>query len=270
MPKPQNFCIFCGEPGITREHIWADWLKEFIPREMTEHRTQRANVDPFEIDEVIVKRRSGDPHSRRIPCVCGRCNSGWMSGLQEDARPFLVPLLKAQPVRLHRVAQRTLAAWAAMTLMVAEHVDTDLIAVSEEDRRHLLGTKTAPKTWRIWAGAHAVQQFPLYSHNVLEFVGKRPDEIGHEKSAAPNTQTSTICVGRNLLFHAMSSSVAHHIIRRWPIPEQVSVGLRQIWPIRVGTAFWPPNQRLKDSGVDLLANHFFNASNMYVRASRSR
>ena len=32
--KPPGRCIFCGKVGLTKEHMWADWLRSYIPREL--------------------------------------------------------------------------------------------------------------------------------------------------------------------------------------------------------------------------------------------
>lgn len=29
-PLPQT-CAFCGDTDLTREHVWADWLKAYLP-----------------------------------------------------------------------------------------------------------------------------------------------------------------------------------------------------------------------------------------------
>ena len=30
--ESQGRCIFCGGTGLSKEHIWSDWLKSLIPR----------------------------------------------------------------------------------------------------------------------------------------------------------------------------------------------------------------------------------------------
>lgn len=127
--KPPGKCIFCGGHGLTKEHMWADWLRAYIPRAATEHHTQ-SKVVYLEKDETSLHRRTGDPHSRRIRCVCLSCNNGWMSELQEDAKPFLVPMLKGERITLHRRAQTILASWIGMTVIVAEHVDQENVGAA--------------------------------------------------------------------------------------------------------------------------------------------
>ena len=93
--RPPGRCIFCGGGGLSKEHMWADWLHAYIPRIAPEHRT-RSTLIHLENQEISTQRRAGDPHSRRIRCVCGPCNNGWMSALQEKTKPFMVPMLKVK------------------------------------------------------------------------------------------------------------------------------------------------------------------------------
>src|SRR5947208_778698 len=60
--KPPGKCIFCGGRGLTKEHMWADWLRPYIPREMQEHRSASSIFSLTDVEEVIT-RRTGDPHA---------------------------------------------------------------------------------------------------------------------------------------------------------------------------------------------------------------
>src|SRR5262244_643154 len=104
-------CIFCEGVPLTGEHMWADWLRAYIPRTMSEHLAGAKFDTPGKPPQIKIRRRTGDPHARKNKCVCGPCNSGWMNDLQKAARPFLVPLLMGQKVSLHRKAQTALATW---------------------------------------------------------------------------------------------------------------------------------------------------------------
>jgi hypothetical protein len=270
-PKRANLrgpgrCIFCGESGITHEHIWADWLREFIPREMRYHQTRSADVYLDRPDDVSIQRRTGDPHARRVYCVCKTCNSGWMSQLQEQVRPFLVPILTSEKITLHRRAQKTLASWAAMMTMAAEYMDPSKVAIPQTDRTHLLREGEPSDHCRIWIAAHRREHYYLFSHHVVEFspeeeIKRTPNALSKE----PNAQTTTACIGEHLLVHVLSSYVNRAIVRQWKLPPQVSPVIHQIWPIRTSTVSWPPASALNDLGIRLLADQFFEASVAFAR-----
>jgi hypothetical protein len=149
-PKRANLrgpgcCIFCGAFGLTHEHLWADWMKEFLPRTQQYHIARKADVGAFTDERVELHRRTGDLYSRRVYCVCKPCNTGWMSQMQEKAKPYLVPMLRRQPIVHHRRAQTVLSAWVTMMTMVAEHVYRDKIAIPQCDRDFLRAHRKPPK-----------------------------------------------------------------------------------------------------------------------------
>lgn len=258
--RGQGRCIFCGSTGLTKEHMWADWLRSYIPRELTGHRVRVSTIHFDQSKEETIFQRTGDPHSRRIRCVCLPCNTGWMSRLQENAKPFLIPPLRGEGSGFHRRAQTAVSAWIAMMVMVAEHIAQGQVAIAQSDRNYLREHGVAPPHWRIWIAKHARKTYPLFTHNVMSFGTKEEFErLGGITAKVPsNTQTTTICLGKYLLVHIMSSDVAWSIVRRLPPPPPIADAFNQIWPIKTGTLRWPGGGTLNDAGIDLVANDFFN------------
>jgi hypothetical protein len=265
-PNPPGRCIFCDRLGVTKEHMWADWLRNYIPRELDRHTVALQKVHLTETERNF-ERRTGDPHSRRIKCVCRQCNNVWMSQLQEAAKPYLVPILTGNTVTLHRNGQTTLAAWTAMMVMVAEHLNEQMVAIPTSDRKWLRSKIRPPSHWRIWIGRHDRTSHPLFTHNVLSFAfEKEIQRIGLEAAVPVNAQTSTILLGQHLLIHVMSSAVARNIVRRWQLPAALAPSLVQIWPITRPAVTWPPQGGvLRDTAIVFLADHFFNAGNYLAR-----
>ena len=62
-------CIFCGATSdITREHIWADWLKEYIAKDIDGYQAATITINqPGVASTVREKKISGDPRSRKEP-----------------------------------------------------------------------------------------------------------------------------------------------------------------------------------------------------------
>ena len=126
--KEPTRCIFCGVAGmrtpegkLTKEHIYSNWARRFVPRSMKNFRSLRATRHPDRTDFIIV-RRSGDLRDWQVACVCAACNNGWMrQRLDEVARPVLIPLIKGEQTRLSPEHQLIVATWAAMKTMVAEY-----------------------------------------------------------------------------------------------------------------------------------------------------
>lgn len=92
--NPPRKCIFCGEGPISREHIWAEWMRGYLPtgeQSQSLLRTDKdSNTTTLNPGQLTQK---GDARSRKLKVVCKACNSGWMSGIQTITKPILLPLL---------------------------------------------------------------------------------------------------------------------------------------------------------------------------------
>jgi hypothetical protein len=90
MPKKQYFgrCGFCEFEGkLSKEHIFSDWLGKFLPTDL--QRTDTV-IRRFagEKPRIESKKKSGAVHTRKDANVCETCNSGWMSGIVDKAKPI--------------------------------------------------------------------------------------------------------------------------------------------------------------------------------------
>ena len=100
MASSVRSCIFCGEKPVTQEHVFAEWIKAYIPTVHVQATNCTGTVKLKRGGVWIPKRerkghKTGNPYSWKVKCVCGRCNSGWMSNdIQEAAKPFLIPLFR--------------------------------------------------------------------------------------------------------------------------------------------------------------------------------
>ena len=152
-PKPTDRCIFCGgKSKLTGEHVWADLLRNYLARTEPNnfHWTMYQGGEP----EPGILHRPGDAHSQKLKVVCGPCNNGWMSRLQEHAKPILVPLIQDDWPEIDESAQALFAAWAAMFTMVFEFADVRSATIPQEHRTALMNLGTVPRDWSIWIGRH--------------------------------------------------------------------------------------------------------------------
>lgn len=228
--QPHGICIYCGSTGLSKEHLYADWLKNYIPRELSEHKVQVTVAFPHTSQSEIT-RRTGDPHVRKLRRVCLSCNQGWMSDLQQSAKPHLVPILSGDSTTLNRKGQKIVSAWAAMTAMTAEYLKKEHVAVSQADRDHLRTHGVPPKSWRIWIASISGSGLKHhYWHNAMALTDQKVQGAALHAAHPSNTQTSTIGFGEHLLVYAMSTQVgaANGIIRRWTFPPALRGCLRQI------------------------------------------
>lgn len=255
MARPQRYCIFCGKPGLTREHVWPDWLKKYVPKDMAEHSSLSATVHRTH-SEIIRKKRSGDLRSRRLRIVCGSCNNRWMSRLQERAKAYLLPLINGDVTAFDVRGQAVLSAWIAMFVMVAEYFDPYKVATSPKQRRFLLKNQKAPRNWKIWIGDYQRGNWVGHLvHFAVPISSKHhKPEIMDNGLPRPNTQTMTFTVGR--LYVHVASSVTD-VFEDWRLTKTDL--LEQIWPIRRNIIGWPPTT-LNDRDADQIAAAFQRVS----------
>ena len=152
-----------------------------------------------------------------------------------------------------------------MTVMVAEFLDWDQVAVSSEERRGFFNNVRTPRHWRIWIGHHQRKTYPLWTHNAMSLTEEKIETIATDAVHKSNTQTSTILLGEHLIIHVMSSRIARRIIRLWKLPPSIAPQMTQIWPIRNPRVTWPPKGTLDDADIGLLADQFYSRVTAQVR-----
>jgi hypothetical protein len=261
-------CIFCKAQGTTYEHVWPDWLAHYVPKTLPQHSSSTVEIYRTRTDSRV-KVWAGDPRSRRVPCVCLRCNTGWMSELQQAAKPRLLPLLDGRTSFLRPYDQKILAAWAAMCTMTAEYYDRDLAAVPFEDREHLrLYREAPPKNWRIWIGRYVRGRWAGYwIHHSLP-ITEDVREPSDTDIPPPNTQTTTFIVGQ-LYIHTFSSAV-DNIVNQQGLSNlsgargQAGRVLAQIHPPVESFIAWP-TEDIWDVTADQIARFIFRRLDMIGR-----
>jgi hypothetical protein len=97
-----------------------------------------------------VKSLAGDFRSRKLRVVCQACNNGWMSDVQNKAKPILIPFLTGEWPQLTYAQQVVLATWAIVFNMVYERGGPpENYAISQEDRDHVRNHQTPPSNWHV-------------------------------------------------------------------------------------------------------------------------
>jgi len=239
-----NECIFCGNPGkLTAEHIWGDWTRAYVPRPAKKHKFVNVTVArPGEHEYDDPRVRAGDPLSSKVKVVCAACNNGWMSALQNNAKPHLIPMFQGFRSMLDAAAQTQIAAWIAMATTTAEYLThgAGQPSISESDRAHLMKEHEPSSSWRIWIGRHRGAwpgQWARASFSILE-ADEIPSAVSRN-DRSPTTQATTFTVG-NLYVHAMSSRYPD-VVQGWDWRTAPTANrcLFQIWPIVSPLAFWP-------------------------------
>jgi hypothetical protein len=265
MPESARRCIFCQDDRrLTNEHIWGDWVTDYVPRTVNKH--DHANVQapkPGEPDPPIVRIRAGDPLSSHVRVVCGPCNNGWMSQLQEAAKAHLIPLFAGQSGVIEAAPRTAIAAWIAMATMTGEYISRDptRIAVTQSDRDWLMNVGTAPKDWRIWIGRYQRRLWPgQWVHSTFPVLETEylPSTLTVD-DRHPTLQTTAFVIGQ--LFVFAMSCVYPEIPRGWDwrTANRAPSCLRQIWPHNGGALVWPAAE-MNDAYAESFATAFVKYS----------
>lgn len=255
--KGRPVCIFCGGRPLTKEHIFAEWLHPYLPKTGEVNHSARFVVMERDRDLVTDKLQSGEGHSGRIRVVCDKCNGGWMSLLQQAAKPYLLPMVLGKRIPLFTRQQSVIAAWATMFTMVVEHRlrDNRLVATSQSERTCFMESRLAPKTWKVWIGRFERGSWnPIVTHSVAEVASDTSDSVRAPAAGiavTPNTHATTFVVGK-LMFHVFGSSF-RRVVASQELPPEL---MPRIWPLRSSPVLFPPNLILSDIDADEVAFAF--------------
>ncbi|MBV9820602.1 MAG: hypothetical protein JO144_00040, partial [Actinobacteria bacterium] len=146
-------CVFCGRDGsevkITREHVFPDWISDYLNRKNESGTHFIVGLDDSE-QPVAWSDRYGQTKVRRL---CKDCNNEWLGvGLERPVKAFLGPMLLGRTVDLSVESQALLAFWAAKTALVSELLKPDAASVPAQDYREMRRLSQALPTQCVWVG----------------------------------------------------------------------------------------------------------------------
>lgn len=217
------------------------------------------------------KLRQGSIFTKKLRVVCGKrddttkCNNTWMSGIEEAAKPYLIPLFKGEKIILNRQQQLSVAAWIAIKTVIAEYFFVNNVAITKDERTYIWKNKMPPLHWKIWLARYQGTEWSpaRYSHHgfqlnfspTIEHYLLSPKYVEH---AQCNSQSSTFVIGE-LIIHVISS--VHQ-----DLVSQIRSNLQQLWPSPEDPfihplhkeIIWPPSLVLNDDQVTILDSSFHN------------
>ena len=142
-------CFFCGrEAKLTREHVIPRWLRKPLRDEVRfKGGVWLRSSLPSERSPMYRARRTDSVLKR----VCGGCNAGWMSRLEGEVRPLLIPLIEGEAIRLTEASRLILVRWALKTAAVFGPELKAPNAVSPALRRQLAAGGELNNDVALWA-----------------------------------------------------------------------------------------------------------------------
>jgi hypothetical protein len=147
--------------------------------------------------DFIPDIRKGHVGAKKPRNTCGACNGGWMSKIEEEAKPVLTSLILGQPVLLDLERQRLLCAFLALIALrlgKANHFG----AIPTGDILQLKHLREPGPSWRIWIAK--LDQEETWLHEGLCFgiqyspkSASTPKRVGAEHT---NIQVTTLIAGK--------------------------------------------------------------------------
>jgi hypothetical protein len=240
-------CAFCPSTATqTGEHLWSDWINAILPaRTFTFSKREKGNVKSWQASELNLKAR----------VVCGPCNHGWMSDIDNnEAKPILRHLIvDLGPRRISIYRLISIALFAFKTAVVADHMGTGGTPIFTEAERYAFReTLKLPSGLFMWIGA-------LGSYNRGTFKSRHlvPEARGEND------------LGLYVFTYAAGHFVVQLAVARWsthnpkrplsPIMEQSAEWdsrMTPFFPPITGRIVWPPPEFLTYQTLDELTERW--------------
>lgn len=247
MMKETRSCMFCDRPATTKEDAWPLWLVRRFPGSVG----VTVEADRKETGHAEWRQFG---HFAKTRFACKSCNNGWMSDLENVAKPIIEALLSNDPF-VPDAHQRELAArWTLKTAMVFEAVGGRGWFYGSEERATVRSGIIPTGYMAFWA-ARCIHLPGAYSaaNNMFENAELSTSGThGHVTTLAIGTlalQVITVRPSIAVPANAMIK-IGGANVEPWP---QTAL---QLWPPPVEFE-WPPAIGLNgEFGVETFANRF--------------
>lgn len=187
-------CAFCGRPwGVahkSKEHVWPQWMRKHageLPAQRSVTGVGFAldgDGRYFENIPEYSETRSASILHLVTREVCTSCNNGWMSGLEQQAKPLFLRLAHSAEagaeVDISPSEAAILARWAQKTVITGELTGRPMNValgppwVSRPSmRRQLMDTPRPLRETSLWA-ARTSEDTGLYTAEVRLAIGDSP------------------------------------------------------------------------------------------------
>ena len=127
--KPARKCIFCHSGNLSKEHLWPDWASPLLPPSLDNRNSQQLRIteNTHLVKPPEFKVRQGSLWTTKLRVVCASCNNGWMSALENKAKPILIPMIDTKSSHdLSADHMLILSQWITLNIMVLDQHNPEL------------------------------------------------------------------------------------------------------------------------------------------------
>ena len=225
-----RYCIFCGNPANSGEHLLPEWLQKVLP-------SDEPCVYWREVGGVKTSwEKKG--FSEKTRKVCTACNGGWMSRLETAAKEVLAPAITRQslPHPLDLRAQWIAAQWAAKTGYVFQAQAPSLLVSQNRPVLLHMNGKPPPQV-SVFVGSHyRALKDPGNSFYMQKPLSLVPEDE-HLEAVRDFGYLSFLAVG------GISFLIIEHRFSNYmevTLGEHTSKMFLKIWPWASKVVLWPP------------------------------
>ena len=247
--KSRRACVFCGatDQKITREHILPEWVLETVPMPASGKHTVRHQFHPQAGKEPTRNWTTTDRLDLQVSGPCEPCNNGWMSELENEAKPCLLPMMEGRHRTYYADGQDRIARWvlktALMSMLAGEDADLRAFARLECSR---FFAERRPTPWtQIWTGASNFTTGGLFHAFNLDFTYTDETPAHYYAVAMRISQAIFQIVGPKV----QEGKVVLNF------RGVLSMGLTPFWPINPPVTY-APRAALTDENIEVMADLF--------------
>jgi hypothetical protein len=248
--KVGRSCIFCGGRPVTREHILPMWIADlfrdgegaFVGSVQITHEGQAAPPRRHESRTDILSP---------IRLVCACCNNGWMSDLEESARPLLEPMINDHSaVHLSEDEQGVIARWAAKTAILLGNVAKPPYQALPSRLDSIMRQPDGPP--HSWIYLAAMQPGGARVRGQV-YINRYT--TGVSRVARGTTTIATVGL-RGLVIQVLQMDLVPPVTARPAPSTMLDEECIRVWPSSPLLRAWPPSRSLSPTDFDRFATNF--------------
>ncbi len=248
LPTPGK-CIFCTKSCLTKEHLFADWLRADFHRTSHDHHTFTSySWEPT--PNVTSRIGQGHSGSKKMRRLCADCNSVWSSGLDDKAKGAIRPLYQGQTRVVTADIQQAISTWLVKIAMVGDSMRRERSLIPQAERTWMLNNSMPPNGYDVWIGSYeggVWSELGIFQHGGTL---KIPPPIGGPNVLIGYAKLTVIGIGK-LLALVLSTEIA---TLRFYLRSTAQY-FRQIWPIQ-HPFDWPSSPILTEDQASGLPQMF--------------
>jgi len=244
--KPR--CVFCNRQNVAfhKEDVLAKWIAKALPGPYVKVTHEVGDLKPY-----VAKGNFG----LVTRAACKGCNGGWMSRLEDAAKPIMLPLMLGQPGELDQRCQTVVAQWMIKTAMMIDCTKSSggQRFFTPVDFQRFLESRWIPSVTMIHLARvrfpKPVLKMRTYHLPLLMPVGTKTTAVdGYVATLAIHRLALQLFVCRTP--EDFDGLLRLSLPRDWP---QASI---TIWPAVPTRIHWPPVYVLDEAGFDDFTNRW--------------